>query len=148
MSLVNYIHGTNKMNRKSRIKAGCALLSGWILAVVAAVALAQEGHPLTGSWSGSRIVDGKSSRVLMVMELQRDRTISGYVMEQGKRAPLEAVVLDPQTWSVSFTLAAADSGLHYKVEATFEDMGSATNRKLIGKWTEGNASGDFMVGLN
>ena len=123
-------------------------LLGWVMAMAVSVVLAQEGHPLTGSWSGSRSVDGKNSRVLMVMELARDQTISGYVMEQGKRVPLEAVSLDPATWSVTFALGSSDGGPRYTVNATFEDMGSATNRKLVGKWTDGKATGDFSVRLN
>jgi hypothetical protein len=119
------------MNNKSSIKAGLAVVFSWMLTLAATV-IAQEGHPLTGSWSGSRTVDGKNSRILMVMELARDQTISGYVMEQGKRVAVESVTLDPQTWTVTFSLAASDTGIHYKVEAAFEDMGSTTNRKLVG----------------
>jgi len=94
------------MNRKVSTAKMLTRLLGWVMAMAVSVVLAQEGHPLTGSWSGSRSVDGKNSRVLMVMELARDQTISGYVMEQGKRVPLEAVSLDPATWSVTFALGS------------------------------------------
>ena len=60
------------MNRSSKTKTALALVFGWAMALVAAVSLAQEGHPLTGSWSGNRVVDGKNARILMVMELARD----------------------------------------------------------------------------
>ncbi len=136
------------MNKKAGIKKALVRLVGWVMTIAVSLVLAQEGHPLTGSWSGSRTVDGKNSRVLMVMDLARDQTISGYVMEQGKRVPLETVSLDLATWSVTFALGASDGGPRYTVEATFEDMGSATNRKLAGKWTDGKASGDFSVRLN
>lgn len=135
------------MNRSSKTKTALALVFGWAMALFAAVSLAQEGHPLTGSWSGNRVVDGKNARILMVMELARDQTISGYVLEKGKKVPVEGVTVDPQTWTVKFSLAATEGAPHYTVEATFEDMG-ATDRQLVGKWTEGKASGVFSVRLN
>ena len=136
------------MNMKVSIGRMLTRLLACVMAIAVSAALAQEGHPLTGSWSGNRNVDGKNARVLMVMELARDQTISGYVLEQGKRVPLEAVTLDPATWAVSFSLGASEGGPRYKVEAGFEDMGSATNRRLVGTWSNGTDSGDFSVRLN
>jgi hypothetical protein len=104
---------------------------------------AQEGHPLNGSWSGERQVDGKSSRVLVVMELQRDQSITGFVLENGKRQPLQNVSLNPQDWTVSFAL---EDGA--KVEGKIEDLGSNTARKITGQWAEGGASGAFSLDLN
>lgn len=123
------------------------LLACW-LALALPAALAQEGHPLTGSWSGNRSVDGKNSRILLVVELARDQTLSGYVLEQGKRVPLESVQVDPATWAVNFALGASEGGPRYTVQASFDDMGSATSRKLLGSWSDGKASGDFSVQLN
>ncbi len=123
------------------------LLACWLALSLPAV-LAQEGHPLTGSWSGSRSVDGKNARVLLVVELARDQTLSGYMLEQGKRVPLEGVAVDPATWTVTFSLGASEAGPRYSVQARFDDLGSATSRKLLGTWNDGTASGDFSVQFN
>ena len=136
------------MKRKMSIKVISIILFGLASLLNVLTGFAQQGHPLTGSWSGYRIVDGKSSRVLLVMDLNRDQTISGYLLEDGQRVPVEAILLDPKSWTVAFSLADSKGGPHYKVEASFKDMGSATNRKLEGKWAEGKSSGNFQVGLN
>lgn len=120
-------------------KTLAVLLAG----LLGSTALAQEGHPLTGSWSGNRTVEGASSRVLLVMDLQRDQTITGYVLENGKRSALRDVELDVSDWSVSFTL---EDG--YAVEGTIGELGSQTLRTINGTWTDGNSSGAFFVDIN
>jgi hypothetical protein len=100
---------------------------------------AQEGFPLNGSWSGERQVDGRNSRVLVVMELQRDQSVSGFVIENGKRQLLRNVKLNPQDWTVSFALEDGS-----EVQGQIHDLGSNTERKIHGKW----AQGDFSLDLN
>ncbi|MDR2212849.1 MAG: hypothetical protein LBE21_04410 [Pseudomonadales bacterium] len=104
---------------------------------------AQEGFPLEGSWSGDRQVNGQSSRVLVVMQLQRDQSVTGFALEDGKRQPLQNVQLNPADWTVSFSI---DGG--YQVQGSLEELGSATLRRIVGKWTQGDASGDFALELN
>lgn len=127
-----------------------SLKNGWlqmfgavVLSLLATVLAAQEGHPLVGSWSGDRMVDGKASRVLLVMELHRDQTISGYVLENGKKSALQDVALNTDKWSVSFAL---DEG--YKVEGAIGELGSQTLRTITGTWTDGSKNGAFHVDIN
>lgn len=119
-----------------------ALLAGLLL-VPRLAPFAQEGHPLNGSWSGERDVGGKSSRILLVMELQRDQTITGYVIEDRKRLALRDVQLNPVDWSVRFALADG-----YSVRASIDELGSVSQRRLVGEWTDGQANGAFKVELN
>lgn len=114
-----------------------------VLSLLASVLSAQEGHPLVGSWSGERMVDGKPSRVLLVMELHRDQTISGYVLESGKKSALQDVALNTDKWSVSFVL---DQG--YKVEGAIGELGSQTLRTITGNWSDGSKNGAFHVDIN
>ena len=104
---------------------------------------AQEGHPLNGSWSGERVVDGKTSRVLLVMELHRDQTLSGYVLENSKRSALQDVVLNPDDWSVSFELEQG-----YSVKGVIGELGSQTARTITGTWSDGSQGGEFTVDIN
>jgi hypothetical protein len=131
------------MSKIDSIKTGWAVLCAVTLALMTAVAFAQEGHPLTGSWSGERMVDGQPSRVLLVMDLQRDQKISGYVLENGKRSELQDVKLNTAEWSVSFAL---DQG--YRVEGAIGELGSQTQRTITGTWTDGSKSGAFQVDIN
>jgi hypothetical protein len=131
------------MSKIDSIKTGWAVMCTVTFALLAAVAFAQEGHPLTGSWSGERTVDGQPSRVLLVMDLQRDQKISGYVLENGKRSELQDVKLNTDEWSVSFAL---DQGYH--VEGAIGELGSQTQRTITGTWTDGSKSGAFHVDIN
>ena len=132
------------MSKIDSLKNGWMLMFGAVvLSLLATVLAAQEGHPLVGSWSGDRMVDGKASRVLLVMELHRDQTISGYVLENGKKSVLQDVALNTDKWSVSFAL---DEG--YKVEGAIGELGSQTLRTITGTWTDGSKNGAFHVDIN
>lgn len=132
------------MSKFALIKTGGKLMLAAITFSLAATMLhAQEGHPLNGSWSGERMVDGKASRVLLVMELHRDQTISGYVLENSKRSALQDVVLDTSDWSVSFVLEQG-----YKVEGKIGELGSQTQRTITGTWSEGGNTGAYHVDIN
>ena len=132
------------MSKFDSFRTGWQLLFAAVaLALLATMSFAQEGHPLNGSWSGERMVDGKPSRVLLVMELHRDQTISGYVLENGKKSALQDVVLHTDDWSVSFALEQG-----YKVEGTIGELGSQRQRTITGTWTDGSELGEFHVDIN
>jgi hypothetical protein len=132
------------MSKIDSIKTRWALMFATAaLSLLATVLYAQEGHPLTGSWSGERMVDGQPSRVLLVMELQKDQKITGYVLENGKRSAVQDVKLNTNDWSVSFAL---DQG--YRAEGTIGELGSQTQRTITGTWTDGSKSGAFHVDYN
>jgi hypothetical protein len=133
-----------EMSKLDSLTTGCKkLFAAAAVALLATALSAQEGHPLNGSWSGERMVDDKPSRVLLVMELHRDQTISGYVLENSKRSPLQDVMLHTNDWSVSFALEGG-----YKVQGTIGELGSQTQRTITGNWTDGSKSGAFHVDIN
>ena len=132
------------MNKIGTIKnSWMQMLAAVTFALLATVLFAQEGHPLNGSWSGERLVDGKPSRILLVMELHRDQTISGYVLENSKKSALQNVALNTADWSVSFALEQG-----YKVQGVIGELGSQTQRTIMGTWTDGSKSGEFHVDIN
>jgi len=128
----------------------------WLLALVVLLsavfpALAQEGHPLDGTWSGDRIVDGEKVRVLMIMRLLPDQRIEGTIIEKGVRLPLQDVTLDPADWSVSLTVMGVGRDgeeIHYSMHGLIGNLGSARNRSIAGQWEGNNAGGDFSLELN
>jgi len=135
--------GKQMMTMKQKVGGVAAFAAALLLGLMAALAQAQEGHPLHGSWSGERMVDGKASRVLLVIELQRDQALTGYVLESGKRSALQDVELHTADWSVTFAL---DGG--YRVRGSIGELGSQTARTITGSWTDSAGSGDFHVELN
>jgi len=89
------------------------------------------------------MVDGKASRILLIMELHKDQMISGYVLENGKKSALQDVTLNTDAWSVSFALEQG-----YKVEGAIGELGSQTQRTITGTWTDGSKNGAFHVDIN
>lgn len=113
-------------------------------------ALAQQGHPLVGSWSGDwGTSPDDRHRVLLLLDYDGER-ITG-VINPG-RAPivLTSATLDPATWTVELEAAASEQthGVHYLIEGRIENLGSITERTLVGTWIQGEQHGDFRVVMN
>ena len=129
--------------------------TGAAIALVAAAccapgALAQQGHPLVGTWSGDwGISAAERNRVLLVLDYD-GQSISG-VINPG-RAPilLTNATLDPETWSVRFevTPSVDNGGTRYLIEGQIENLGSITERSIVGTWIQGERHGNFRVVMN
>lgn len=122
-----------------------------LLLVASGPLVAQEGHPLTGTWSGDRVTNGETTRVLLILSLQPDQVISGTLIENGARISLSEVVLDPEDWSVSMKAAGKDragNDLSYEIEGVIENLGSVSERMIVGTWRGMSGSGEFRINLN
>ena len=112
---------------------------------------AQHGHPLVGSWSGDwGPSQSDRTRVLMTFSFGIDQVISGFIIENGSRIPLQKAELDPANWAVAISAErATDEGIvRYRIEGVIENLGSPTERTISGTWVEGQVSGDFRVSIN
>ena len=119
----------------------------FVCLIVAASALAQEGHPLTGTWTGDwGTRSGQRNHITLVMSCDGDK-ISGVINPGPDSAPMQSVALDLAHWMVRFdadTKDASGKAVHIEAEAKIEDLGSP-HRKLIGTWKQGDVTGDFKV---
>lgn len=132
-----------KLNSVKRIALLLALMSTWTLA--------QEGHPLNGTWSGNRDSDGRNVRVLLIMDMLPNQLIEGTLIENGARIPLSDVTLHHEDWSVTMRAVGknrAGDQVNYEIEGVIENLGSATEREIAGTWKDGNGRGDFRVRMN
>jgi len=125
------------------VLAGAAMCSG-------AAALAQQGHPLVGSWSGDWGPDpAERHRVLLVLDYD-GQALKG-VINPG-RAPivLTSATLDPADWSVRLEAApsAQTGGVRYLIEGQIENLGSITERTIVGTWMQGERHGEFRIVMN
>ena len=142
------------MTQSHRIQpllALAALLWTLAIALFATPLAAQEGYPLTGTWSGNWNAGDRSSRLLVVIDRSAERVISGYIIENRKRIPLTGASLNPQDWSVMLTAQGQDGDgnkLDITVEGKIENLGSATQRMIVGTWQEGITRGDFKLQRN
>jgi hypothetical protein len=107
---------------------------------------AQEGHPLTGTWSGDWGPGaGQRTHITMVMAWD-GKTISGTINPGPDATPVDAIALDVTNWTVRFEADAkgASAPVRITVEGRLNDIASA-HRTITGTWRQGTATGDFKL---
>jgi len=111
---------------------------------------AQQGHPLVGSWSGDwGATPNERNRVLLLLDYDGAR-IMGVINPGRASIALTSAVLDPQDWTVRLEAAASEQtdGIRYLIEGRIENLGSITERTIVGTWMQGNQRGDFRIVMN
>src|SRR5688572_24118702 len=109
-----------------------------ILLLAAAVADAQEGFPLDGTWRGERQGAG-GTPVTIVMVMQWDgQTVTGVINPGPKAIPIGEAQLIPEGWRVTVKAHTAD-GEDIAFAGVLTELG-AYDRKITGTWTEGGRS--------
>lgn len=132
--------------RMDRLR-GLALVLFAGLAIGGISAVAQEGHPLSGSWHGDWTAPGgKSTPVFIFMKWDSKNIIA--TLNPGARAiPLKTATLDPENWTVHFEGDGKDKGgapVHVVIDGKLENIGSY-HRTITGTWIEGSVKGDFKI---
>jgi len=119
------------------------LLTGVLVILAATIPiLAQEGHPLTGSWHGALTPGGKRTPVMIYMKYD-GKNVVGAINPGPQAIPLKTVTLDPSRWTVHMEADAKD-GSHIVIDGTLDNIGSY-NRTLAGTWTQGSTKADFRI---
>ena len=114
-----------------------------------APAVAQEGHPLKGSWlgtwSGNKV---HGSDVLMVMTWD-GKNITGTINPGTDNIVIRNATLNPAGWLVHFEADAKDKAgqsLTYTIDGKIENLPLA-NRVVTGMWKDSRgATGVFKIG--
>jgi hypothetical protein len=108
--------------------------------IAAGSILAQQGHPLTGTWSGDwGSTATKRSPITLVLNWD-GKTVTGLINPGPDAIPITSVFVDVSTWTVRIEAASA----HITAEGKLEDLGSY-HRTLGGTWQQGTAKGDFKL---
>ncbi len=105
---------------------------------LSSAALAQEGHPLKGSWIGEW--SGNTALgdfVLIVMDWNGEE-VTGMINPGTDNIEIDNVELDPSDWSV---VISADD---YTIDATIENL-ELPSRAITGSWRSRNGRGDFEI---
>jgi len=114
---------------------------------IVAATLAQEGHPLTGTWTGDWGPNAtQRTHVTFVMNWDGDK-VSGVLNPGPDAVSLASVAVDVAKWSVRIEADAKNkSGAteHITADGHLDDIGSY-HRTLSGTWKQGSASGDFKL---
>jgi hypothetical protein len=109
--------------------------------------LAQEGHPLTGTWAGSWGPTPVQRAHLTVVMSWDGKKVTGIINPGPDAIPITNVSLDPANWIVRIEAERKDpSGKLFRIEAEgkIEDLASP-HRKLAGTWIEGSVRGDLIL---
>lgn len=119
----------------------------WYLGSVVAMGgllLAQEGHPLTGSWHGEWGAATAKAKTPIVMFLKwNNKSVEGTLNPGKNGTPLKSVTLNPADWTVHIEGAAKD-GQAVSADGKLGDIGSY-NRTITGTWTQGKSKGNFQL---
>ena len=118
--------------------------------LLAASAVAQEGHPLVGTWRGEWGPNAKQRHDLTFVMQFDGKTVTGLINPGFESMKLQRVTLDPATWTVRFETEAKDSSgkaVPVVIDAKFEDI-TYRHRQLVGTWTQGTTKGDFRIALD
>jgi hypothetical protein len=130
---------------------------------LAVAAVAQEGHPLTGTWYGD-YGSGNQKRDLTVIMKWDGRNVRGMINPGPTTAPIKAAVMSitpgkaapegqqstqgtPPIFHVRFevdTPNAAGTLVPTVFEGNIQNP-VATNRRLTGTWTRGAEKGTFQI---
>ncbi len=128
-------------------RRGLRLICFLACAGVVVSALAQEGHPLTGTWSGDwGPTATQRNHITFVMNWD-GKNVTGTINPGDNAVQIGSVFLDVTNWTVRIEADAKDqSGKPVRIaaEGKLEDIGSA-HRKITGTWLQGATKGDFRL---
>jgi hypothetical protein len=113
---------------------------------LAVAGLAQQGHPLTGTWSGDAGTATERSPITLVMEWD-GKKVTGLINPGPDSIPIASVFVDYTKWTVRIEADTKDAGgkpLHLSYEGKLEDLGSY-HRTIKGTWQSSTAKGDFHL---
>jgi hypothetical protein len=133
--------------RTTKRPLACLALLALVVCVATVPARAQEGHPLTGTWSGDwGPTPAARTHVTMVMAWD-GKALTGTINPGPEAIPVEAIFLDVTNWTIRFEGSTKDSSgapVQVAAEGTLEDIASF-HRTLTGTWRQGATKGTFKL---
>ena len=129
------------------MRALALILTLTIASLSGAVATAQEGHPLKGSWIGTwdgNQVHGKD--VLLVLNWD-GKAVTGMINPGTDNIPLKVATLNPEGWLVHLEADAKDpkgAAVSYVIDGKVEGL-AFHNRTITGTWKSQRGSGAFKI---
>ena len=129
-----------------RLKAFCVfcVLAGLTLAVAG---LAQEGHPLVGTWYGDWGPTPTHRNQITLVMTWDGKNISGMINPGPDALPIKVATLDSTKWTVHIEADAKDQSgnpVHFVADGKLDNIGSY-HRTLTGTWMHGAMKGDFKI---
>jgi hypothetical protein len=132
-----------KENKMRRVVALLAVaMAGFTFALVA-----QEGHPLTGTWHGDYGTSAAQRTQFVFLMHWDSKKVEGKINPGASSIPLKVATLDASKWMVHFEADMKDASgkaMPMVFDGKLENVGSY-NRTIAGTWTSGAQKGDFKL---
>jgi hypothetical protein len=141
--IYSHIRGKAMLSRFVKIFALLSLACGLLLP---SALWAQTGHPAKGSWSGELTPASGQAEHIRLLINAKNGDLSGTVNPGRKAIDMSSVELDPTKWALDIKAKTPEGDLILK--GTLSNLGSWTNRKYIGTYTQGAKTGKFEITLN
>jgi hypothetical protein len=124
-----------------------------IAIALAIPAVAQEGYPLSGTWSGNWGTSAKEAdRNHTTLVLSWDgKTVQGLVDPGPDSAKVRVATLDSTKWTVHMEYDLKDKAgklVPFIVDGKLQNPSSRKNRTVVGTFTHGTVKGDFKITMD
>ena len=110
---------------------------------LAAAAFAQQGHPLTGTWSGDWGASPTDRHQITFVLTWDGKNVTGIINPGPDSIQISSVYVDVTNWTVRIEGETKDH-VHIAAEGRIDDLGSY-HRTLKGSWQQGPTKGDFAL---
>jgi hypothetical protein len=117
------------------------------LASLALPAVAQEGHPLKGSWIGTWGPSQNHADDVLVVLKWDGKALSGTINPGTDDIPLKVATLNPTGWLVHLEGDGKDKAgkvISYVVDGKIENLG-LPHRSIVGTWKAGTETGPIRI---
>ena len=118
-----------------------------LVAGMAFLAFGQQGHPLTGTWSGDWGTTATQRNPITLVMNWDGKNVTGLLNPGPDSTPLASVFLDVSNWTVRIQADGKDKSgttVHITAEGRIDDLASY-HRTITGTWQQGAAKGDFRL---
>ena len=116
-----------------------------LVALAGGAAVAQEGHPLKGSWIGTWAGNKAGEDVLFVINWD-GKAITGMINPGTDNIAIKTATLDADKWTVHFEADTKDKqgAISYVIDGKIENL-AMHNRFITGTWKSQRGSGAFRI---
>ena len=132
------------MNARTVARIGASLLVGFTLLLPA---MAQEGHPMSGSWVGDfGPTKEQRTRVVVAMEWT-GKGLTATINPGPNAIKAKVARANPDDWTLHIEADGKDAQgrpVSYVIDGKIDDLGTY-NRSIIGTWNVGATKGDFSI---
>ena len=135
------------MCKENKMRRVAAVFACVVVGLLAGTALAQEGHPLTGTWHGDYGTSATQRTQFVFLMHWDSKKVDGKINPGANSIPLKVATLDASKWMVHFEADMKDASgksMPMAFDGKLDNVGSY-NRTITGTWTSGAQKGDFKL---